>query len=48
MFGKEYEELISTFKTFPGVGKKQAEKFFYFLLNKDIEFFKILVKKLLN
>lgn len=48
MFGKEYEELISTFKTFPGVGKKQAEKFFYFYWTKILNFFKILVKKLLN
>ncbi|ADM21575.1 toprim domain-containing protein [Mesomycoplasma hyorhinis] len=48
MFGKEYEELISTFKTFPGVGKKQAEKFFYFLLNKDIEFFQDLSQKIIK
>ncbi|QJB71483.1 toprim domain-containing protein [Mycoplasma sp. 1654_15] len=48
MFGKDYEELIAIFKTFPSVGKKQAEKFFYFLLNKDVEFLQNLSQRIIK
>ncbi len=35
---KEKEDLINFFSTFPGIGKKQAERFTYFLAYKDKNF----------
>lgn len=37
MFGPEFEELIINLKKLPGVGKKQADKIAFYLLNLDYE-----------
>lgn len=35
MFGEEFENLIKNLKKMPGVGKKQADKIAFYLLNLD-------------
>ena len=46
MNGDSIEKLAKLFEEFPGIGKKQAQRFVYFLIRKDIPYIQDLVNEI--
>lgn len=47
-YHENYKKLFDYFKTFPGIGKRQAERFVYHLLTKDVVWINGFVKEIEN